>query len=93
MDKAEAKQILIAELAKYRSKTYAELKRLLSEQDSFERTGPTGKLYQLEVQGVWESEPDANLRVIGSIDDGGIAAFKPLSDSFIISSEGKFIGE
>ena len=34
-----------------------------------------------------------HLRVLGSIDDGGIRAFFPLTDSFIMAPDGSFIGE
>src|SRR5205807_9836250 len=33
-----------------------------------------------------------NLRVIVSVDDGGLRAFVPLTDSFIVSPEGLFVG-
>lgn len=93
MDKLEAKQILSDEIAKYRSRTFLELQRLLSEQDTFEITSSTGKWYQLEFQAVWDGRPQGNLRVIGSIDDGGVSAFKPLCEDFILSPDGKLIGE
>lgn len=93
MDQAEAKQILSVELAKYRSKQYEELKRLIGEQDTCEITSATGKWYQLEFLAVWDSRPNGNVRVIGTIDDGGVSAYKPLSDDFILSPDGKFIGE
>jgi hypothetical protein len=30
---------------------------------------------------------------MGSIDDGGLSAFSPLTDDFIITPDGGFIGE
>lgn len=36
-----------------------------------ERTGPSGALYQIEVQVQWDAVAEGAIRVIGSIDDGG----------------------
>jgi hypothetical protein len=93
MDIIEAKSILEVELTKYRQKSYGELKRLLREQDTFELVGATGQRYQLEFQAVWDSWKNGNLRIMGSIDDGGAAALRPLTLDFILSPAGQFIGE
>ena len=46
------------------------------------------------IQGhVQPGRPGGNVRVIGSIDDGGWRAFVPLSDSFIKAADGRFVGE
>jgi hypothetical protein len=55
--------------------------------------GPSGKTYQLEIQAVWDDPKKENLRVMGAIDDGGFRVFFPLTDDFIITRDGKFIGE
>lgn len=91
--KKEAHEILAKKLQGYRAKSYVELKRLLTEQDTFEVTAPSGNSYQLEIQAVWDDRPEGNLRVMGNIDDGGIRAFFPLTYDFIISPDGHFVGE
>ena len=93
MDKKEAHQILAKHLQDFRGKSYADLKRLLTEQDTIEVTAPSGNSYQIEIQAVWDDRPDGNLRIIGNIDDGGLRALVPLSDDFIISPDGRFVGE
>ncbi len=93
MDKREAATILASKLAEYRRRTYAELKRLLNNQDCFEIVGDSGTTYQLEYQAVWNDQPNGNLRVSRTIDDGGLRAFFPLTDSFIITHDGTFVGE
>ena len=93
MDKKEARAILAKELQRYRGKSYAELKRLLTEQDTSEVTASSGNWYQLEIQAVWDDRPEGNLRILGSIDDGEIRAFFPLTDDFIIAPDGHFVGE
>lgn len=93
MDKEEAKIVLNTLLAKYRAKTYNDLQYLLNEQDTSEVEAESGAMYQLEIQAVWDDKKDGNLRVMGSVDDGGLRAFMPLTSDFIISPNGEFIGE
>ena len=56
-------------------------------------TTPDGMIYQIEVPILWDGKSDADIRVIGVIDDGGWTAFSPLSDDFIMAPAGKFLGE
>jgi hypothetical protein len=49
--------------------------------------------YSLEIQFFWDAKPDGAVRVIGSIDDGGWRAFRPLSDDFIRAPDGTFAGD
>jgi hypothetical protein len=93
MDNEEAACILAQELAKYRRELYADLQRLLKDVDAYEVAGPSGVNYQIEIQALWDDEPNGNLRVIGGIDDGGLSAYAPLTDDFILSPSGEFIGE
>jgi len=85
--------VLNTSLNKYRAKSYNELQYLLNEQDTLEVKTESGTKYQLEIQAVWDDKKDGNLRVVGSIDDGGLRAFKPITNDFIITPNGKFIGE
>jgi hypothetical protein len=93
MGKYEAKQVLAKALETYRQRSYQELQYLLETQDTAEVTTDTGKLYQLEFQAVWDDREEGDLRIIGSIDDGGWRAYMPLTDSFIISPTGEFVDE
>jgi hypothetical protein len=95
MDKKEARSILAEHLARYRSRSYAALAAWAREGriDTPEAVGPSGTRYQIEVQFFWDGKPEKDVRVCASIDDGGIRAFVPLSDSFILSPEGNFVGE
>jgi hypothetical protein len=45
------------------------------------------------LSGFWDDKKLGNLRVCGSIDDGGLRAFFPVTDSFIIAPDGRFIDE
>jgi hypothetical protein len=93
MDTQEAKHILSKALNNYRARQYAELLHLLSSHEISEITTDSGKKYQLEFLAIWDDQKEGNLRVMGSIDDGGIRAFMPLTDDFIIALNGKFIDE
>jgi hypothetical protein len=94
MDKKEAKSILSEYLSGYLSRSYAELAALvLAGQSQTRVVLPSGSRYQLEVQFFWDDEPDGDVRVLGSVDDGGIRAFIPITDDFILSPDGRFVGE
>jgi len=59
MDKQEAKQLILTELEFFRAKPYVELVRLVNtEPVTGERTSPSGKRYQIEIQAFWDDKPD-----------------------------------
>lgn len=95
MDKEEAKDMLVKELAVYRQRSYGDLLYLLDTQDTKEITASSGIVYHLEFQAVWDYKKGGNLRVIGAIHDvrSVFWAIAPLTDDFIISPEGSFVGE
>lgn len=93
MDKVEAKEILAKELTRYRSMSHSQLLGLMGESQTIEVLGSSGTKYSLEFEVLWDHEPEKDLRVIGSIDDGGWAALHPLSEDFILRSDGSFVDE
>ena len=93
MDRSQAKSILARQLARYRTKSYAVSGRLIGKLDVFDVTEPDGVIYQIEIQVMWDDKPEGDIRVIGAIDDAGWRAFIPLTDSFIMTPEGRFLGE
>ena len=93
MDKAEAAALLKEHLAAYRLRTYSELLKLLGKPQVAELRGGSGVTYQLEVEVHWDGLPGGAVRVLGSIDDGGWGAFRPLTDDFILAQDGRNIGE
>ena len=96
MDKTEALKILHSELIKLRRKSYDEMTAVIGKTMIYESIGPTGIQYQIDVQVFWDDprQPEGNLRVLASIDDGGFISFlKPLTMDFIMSPNGDFIGE
>jgi hypothetical protein len=95
MDKKEAQKILEAQLRRYRSRSYAGLVALVEAKEvkTLQVIGATGAEYQLEVQFFWDAKPNGDIRVAASVDDGSLRAYFPLTDSFILSPQGAFIGE
>ena len=93
MDKEEAKIKLREILRSYRAFEYSDLRNLIDSPNTFEVSGDSGVQYQLEVQAFWDDEPGNNIRVILSIDDGGLRAFYPMTEDFIMSPSGTFVGE
>jgi hypothetical protein len=94
MDKAEAARLLTTELAKFRQRPYDDLAAMVdSPKHTVEVVGRSGTRYYLSVLVHWDSEAAGNVRVIGTIDDGGVRAFVPMSDDFIKAPDGSFVGE
>ncbi|MEN8188970.1 MAG: hypothetical protein ABFS19_03930 [Thermodesulfobacteriota bacterium] len=58
-----------------------------------DRIGPGGRKYQIEIQIFWDDKTGGDIRVMGSVDDGGLRAFIPLAADFIKSPADEFIGE
>ena len=85
MDKSEAQKILGEQLARFSS--YAELVPLVESRrvENFEVCGASGTKYQVEVQFFWDDQRRRIVRVVGSIDDGGIRVFVPLTDTLLVS--------
>lgn len=90
MNKDEAIRILDEELETYRQKSHAELVELIDNPKNFTKPGTT---YQIVIQAVWDDKPQGDVRVLGSIDDGGIRAFFPITRDFIKNPKEEFVGE
>jgi hypothetical protein len=93
MNKPEASALLRERLAAYRALSYTALAERVGTEEHMTAVGPSGVEYQVEVQVFWDGKPDADVRVMGSIDDGGLRAFVPLCESFIMGRDGQVVGE
>ena len=94
MNKEEASQVIRAELEPLRVKPYLELIEMIdAEPLTGDRTGASGGKYQIEIQAFWDDKPKGDIRVMGSIDDGGWRAFFPRCYDFIKSPFNEFVGE
>jgi hypothetical protein len=93
MNIREARRILNERLAKLRALPYRELAARVDSVFTEEIPRDSERSWQLELEVVWDDEPSGNVRVIASIDDGGLREFVPITDSFIKSPSGEFVGE
>ncbi len=90
-DKEEARVLLADELQRVRKLGYPQLRKVFIEQKSiraFSVTGASGIEYQLEIEGRWDADEGKDIRIIGGIDNGGLRAYVPLTDSFIVRRTG-----
>jgi hypothetical protein len=89
MSDEEAKGVLRAEIVKLRPTGYDGLvQRLAGKLETVEVEGLSGTTYHVELQGFWDDDEHRDLRVVASIDDGGLRALLPFTDSFTIDPTG-----
>ena len=93
MDTVAAQKVLDKWVAKLRAEPYRELASRVGSVTTDDIPRDSERSWQIEIQVSWDDEPDGNVRVMVSIDDGGLRAFVPMTDDFIKAPTGEFIGE
>jgi hypothetical protein len=93
MNRAEALAFLETHLGTWKTRTHPDLAALIGKQSCLELRGSSGAVYQVEVEAFWDAARGGNIRVIASIDDGGIRAVAPLSSDFVLGPDGRVVGE
>jgi hypothetical protein len=93
VDTVAAQKVLDKWLAMLRRVSYQELVSRIGSATTDEVARDGERFWQLEVQVFWDDEPNGNVRVMVSIDDGGLRAFVPMTSDFIKSPSGEFVGE
>ena len=93
MDKVAAQKVLKEWVTRLRAVPYKELAFRVDSVTTDEVVRDSERSWQIEVEVQWDDEPDGNIRVTVAVDDGGLRAFVPLTESFIKSPSGEFIGE
>ena len=89
MSNEEAKGMLRSEFMKLRAAGYDVLaERLAGKQERLDVVAPSGAPYHVELEGFWDDKEQRDLRVVASIDDGGLRALLPFTDAFTISPSG-----
>ena len=91
MNKTEAKSLLGNGLHALAGRSFGKLVAMIGHADVKNIQGTSGANYQIELNVFWDSKPEGDLRIIGSIDDGGWRAFVPLTESLIIKRDGKLV--
>lgn len=91
MNNKEALELLNKELQGFREVDYATLVDRIGDTHVVERTGASGVEYQVDIEVMWDGRPDGDVMVMGSVDDGGLRAFAPLTRTFIKSPKNEFV--
>jgi ribosomal protein S28E/S33 len=89
MNVDEAWDVLNQELEAYKRLTRRAVCDAMATPIVVERTGPSGTVYQIEIDVLWDSRERGEIRVVGSIDDGSLRAFVPVTAGFLVTSEGE----
>jgi hypothetical protein len=108
MSKDEMHKILSEHLATFRAWSYAQLAERVERDrqahdclEHVEGIAPDGTKYQMEFQAVWDGKPHGDVRVCGdlsAVPHQTLLGFIPVyvsdvTDSFIMSPDGRFVGE
>jgi hypothetical protein len=91
--KNRLKSVLADELDKFKELSYQELRNKVGRPETLQ-SGKTGDedFYQLEIEFFFDDPREKkDIRVLGLIDDGGLRSFSPISDSFIMTPDGKLL--
>jgi hypothetical protein len=88
MDSVIARSLLERELDAIRARGYRHLRGQIGTDIDTELTGPDGVCYQLKILVLWDSEASGAIRIIGSIDDGGLRTFlRPLTMDHLLQPD------
>ena len=72
------------ELGTWKRHGFDELRELINQPQHVERRGASGTMYGIETMIVWNEKPGGAIRIMTSIDDGGIRAFCPTTFGAIV---------
>jgi len=93
VNKEEARGVLAAHLRVWRDLSYGDLRSRIGSQTHFDVNGSLDARYQVDLEVFWDDKPGGNIRVVGSVDDGGIRAVAPLTSDFIKAPDDTFVDE
>ncbi len=89
MKKKDLLQHLNLEIEQLKQRRYEDLLKLTEEVEA-RQSGEGDSFYQVEIQAFCDDKT-GTLRVIVAMDDGGLRAFKPLTDDFLITRSGQLL--
>lgn len=93
MEKEEAINILEDKLSEFRGLYYSALIEKIGKQETFDGKTQKNEPYQIEVDFFFDDEKERTLRVTGMISYSFATDFSPITSDFIVTPNGKFIGE
>lgn len=95
MNISEANEILSKHFTLLKNTNYSELKGYLHP-DKYsvrEFTGISGRIYRINIKASWVDKKEGSIKIRIAVDDGGISYFYPLTNEFILTRYGGFVGD
>ena len=92
MNRVEAREILKEELDEFAARPYDDLALLVGNPQVMEVATPSQMRYTIQFELFFEGDRKENLRIMGSIDDGGMRfRMMPLTETVIKKPDGSII--
>jgi hypothetical protein len=91
VDTSEACSVLRGYLGRYKERSYRELRDMLGRVDHVDLTGISGAVYPIDVHVIWSDHEGGDLWVMARIEDPERPAARPLTDSFVMRSDGTIV--
>ncbi len=91
MNKVEAQSILDERLSSFVRRPYADLAAAVDKPEVASVKAGSGREYQIEFNVFFDAGAHQELRIVGSIDDGGLRAFLPLTKTLIMKPSGELL--
>lgn len=89
MDSEAAKEILESVALELLARHRDELLKLAAFPETRHVKNAAGQEFNVEATALWDDIEGQTLRVMISVDDGGIRAFLPMSKSFLVTPSGE----
>ncbi len=89
MNSNEAAAVLAQHLAAFAQRCYTELAAIVDQPQSAHAVGDSGTACQIEFNVFYDSGAKRDLRIVGSIDDGGWRAALPMTKTEIMKPTGE----
>ena len=83
-NKEEARNELRRIVSAHEGRPYAFWVEHVAQTKRLEFRSSTATSYQATIEAVWDAEPGGAVRVLVALDDGGMGAYYPLTDSLLI---------
>ena len=88
-----ARKLLNDELETLKTRPYSFFAQSVNRTTHKKIIGQDGANYQIEIEVFWDNRRGGDIRVLGSVDDGQIRASAPLTEDFVITPAGAFVGK
>ena len=93
MEHTIARKLLKDELENLKTRPFSFFAQSVNRTTHKKIIGKDGAHYQIEIEVFWDTRRGGDIRVIGSVDDGQSRAAVPLTEHFVITPSGTFLGK